>query len=524
MMFAIMGIVVVACGGDDEEDSSTPAASASGTASTATGTAAVANDLADSQDLVVRQYSEPVGFDPAVLFRIDTENIAVNIYNGLTTYDSVSAEPIPDLAESWDISEDGTVYTFHLVKNAMWHFDYGPLTASDVVYSYERVIDPTLESPYAVNFSSVESIEAPDDYTVVITLAQPDANFLYQVGNYHQGQIVKKEAIEKFGDDYPRNPVGTGPFYLESWTPNSQMVLKAHDAYHKGRATLDSITFNLIADDTAAETALSGGEVDVMMSVGGGTEQLERIMATDGLVLHANEQASIRSWLFGPDFEPFKDVRVRRAFAMAIDNAAVFEAVGPLQNVAWSGIVPSWMAAYDPSYQQIPFDPEGAKALLAEAGYPDGFTVTYVTTEPSDANLLQQQYLADVGIDMQFEPVEGSVFNQRRAEGTFEISHRGLPAVNPDDILVGYLHPDSGLNSFRYDNPDVTRLLGEARATIDRDARLAIYYEIQKIVAEELPYLGVSSNTTYWAASEKVQGLKINKLSQVEWYPVYIAK
>lgn len=517
MLIALLGMVAVACG-SDSTSTATSSPTGSGTATEAAG------DLADSQNLVVRQYSEPVGFDPAVLFRIDTENIAVNIYNGLTTYDVASAEPIPDLAESWDISEDGTVYTFHLVQNATWHFDYGPLTAADVVYSYERVLDPALQSPYAVNFSAIESIEALDDYTVVITLSQPDANFLYQVGNYHQGQIVKQEAIEKFGDDYPRNPVGTGPFYMDSWTPNSQMVLKAHDGYHKGRAVLDSITFNLIADETAAETALVGGEVDVIMSLGGGTEQIERIEATEGLVLHANEQASIRSWLFGPDFAPFQDERVRRAFAMAIDNEAVFQAVGPRQNVAWSGIVPSWMAAYDPDTEQIPYDPDAARALLAEAGYPDGFTVKYVTTEASDANLLQQQYLAEVGIRMEFEPVEGSVFNQRRAAGTFEISHRGLPAVNPDDILVGYLDPASGLNSFRYDNPEVTALLGEARATVNRDARLQIYHQIQKIVAEELPYLGVSSNTTYWAASEQVKGLQINKLSQVEWYPVYIAR
>lgn len=526
LLALVAGILVVACGGEDAESTastSTASESTSTGADSTTDTAAASGDMADSQDLVIRQYSEPVGFDPAFLFRIDTELVAVNIYSGLTTFDPDTAEPIPDLAESWDISDDGLVYTFHLVDNAEWHHGYGPLTAADVVYSYERVMDPANESPYAVNFSSIESITAPDDYTVEITLTQPDANFLYQVGNYHQGQIVKQEAIEEYGDEYPRNPVGTGPFYLEEWTPNSQMVLRAHEGYFKGRAKLDSLTFNLISDHSAAETALVGGEVDVMINVGGGTEMIDRIEAAPGMVLHANEQASVRTWLFGPEFEPFQDVRVRQAFAHAIDNQAVFEAVGPRQNVAWSSVVPSWMSAYDPSTEQFPYDPDLARDLLAEAGYPDGFTVAYVTTAPSDANLLQQSYLAEVGIDMVFEPVEGSVFNQRRADGTFEISHRGLPAVNPDDILVGYLHPDSGLNSFSYDNPAVTDLLAEARSTLDHAARMALYHEIQQIVAEEIPYLGISSNTNYWGASEKVMGLQIGKLSQADFFPVYIA-
>src|SRR5690606_13242844 len=140
----------------------------------------------------------------------ESENIAFNVYSGLVTYDGVTGEIIPDLATEWS-NIDNRVWTFKLRDDVEFHRGYGHVTSADVKYSYERITDPATGSPYAAEFGSVKAITTPDDYTVVIELTEPDGNFLHQVANYHQGQIVSKKAIEEFGDDYPFNPIGTGP-------------------------------------------------------------------------------------------------------------------------------------------------------------------------------------------------------------------------------------------------------------------------------------------------------------------------
>lgn len=484
--------------------------------------------LADDQNLVVRQYSEPVGFDPATLFRIDTEMIALNIYNGLTSFDPVTGQPTPGLAESWDISEDGLTYTFHLVENATWHFDYGPFTAADVVYSYERILDPATGSQYRAELGSIEEIVALDDYTVEITLNAPDANFLLQVTNNHQGQIVNQQAIEDFGDDYPRHPVGTGPFYLESWTPNATLVLQRHEDYFLGAADLESVTFELITDAAAAETALLNGEVDAAAGMNNlSAEQYDRVASTDGFWISVAEGYTTNAWLFGSDFEPFQDQRVRQAFVMALDNAAILEAIAPHSAQPWQGILPPWMAETDTSIEPIAFDPDGAKALLAEAGYPDGFTVRLISTAPTETAILQQDFLAQVGITLEFDIVEVPVFNERRQSGDFELSFRVYPAINPDTLLRGYLHPENaaptGMNGSKYDNPEVTALLDEARSELDQEARFALYAQIQQIVADEVMYPASAATNLSWAMSAQVRNVQVNQLAGVDLYPVYIS-
>lgn len=526
LAFAFMAAVVVACGGGEEPTTpATPAAAAP----VAPLVAAADRDLADVQELTVRQYFEPGTLDPAFLFRIETENIAFNLYSGLTTFDPLTGAPMPDLAESWEVSADGRVYTFALVKNAEFHHGFGPFTAADVVYSYTRVMDPATGSPYRAEFNNVESVRGVDDYTVEITLKQPDANFLYQVGNYHQGQIVSKKAIEQFGETYGRNPVGTGPFYLESWTPDSAMVLRAHDSYFRGRPTLDKITWVLIRDVAAAETALLNGEVDVMSNLGqGNTELIDRVARAESIVVHRSDDYATTVTMFGSAFEPFQQKAVRQAYAYAVDYAAITEALQPRVARPWSSILPPWMPVYNPELELYPYDPELAKQLLAEAGYANGFTVKSLTTAPvNDAQLMEQAMLAEVGIKLEFDVVEPAVFNQRRNAGDFELSLRLYPAVNPDTLLFGFLHPDNaapaGLNGSKYNNPEVTRLLEEARASLDEAERLQKYHEAQRIAFEDVAYYTTRAYSNLWAAHASVKNLQVNRLANVDFYPVYVA-
>ncbi len=527
-----LGVFSVSCGSDDDDD---PAATATtGSNDGAVPTVAVsptvdpnAVNLADVQKLTVRQYNEPVGLDPHTLFRIEAENIATNVYAALTAYDPLTGDPIPDLAESWEISPDATTYTFKLVENATWHQGYGPFTSADVVWSFNRVLDPSLGSVYAPELNNMASVEAMGDYAVKFTLKAPDVNFLYQVGNYHQGQIVKKEAVEKYGVDYARNPVGLGPFEMTQWQANSHMVLKRHEGYHKGPAYLEEIRLNLIQEVNAAEAAILNKEVDVAMSIGTVPERIKRLTAA-GLDLPQVTGASNSVWMFNPEFGQLSDPRLRKAIAYGMDIKTSLAKFNPSARQAFS-ILPQYMAMYSDAVTKYEYDPQKAKALMAEAGI-TSFSYKQMTTAAqgsvSDDILYQQALLKDIGITMDLDIVENTVYNSRRTAGDFEVSNRLYPAVNPDTLLFGYLHPDNlppkGFNSARYNNPEVVSTLEAARAELDFEKRKALYAKVQQIVSDELPYLPYSSGATIWAAYPYVKNIVVDKLSAVNWYPVFI--
>jgi ABC-type transport system substrate-binding protein len=486
-------------------------------------TAPADGPLASSQVLKVRFYDDPSGFDPATLFRIETENIAFNIYSGLTTYEA-NGKIVPDAAESWE-TKDSQTWTFKLRKGVQWQKGYGELTSTDVKYSYERMMSPATASPYRAEFNNVEVIEAPDPLTVVIKLKKPDGNFLHQVANYHQGQIVKKEAIEKAGDQYKWNPVGTGPFALESFTTGSQIVLIRHDGYFRGPAKLEKIVFSIIKDDETAAVALQSGELDLAMRVQP-TETLKRLQADDRFLLNSGA-GGIALTIFNPKFEPFKDARVRQAWAHAIDREAIVNATAPLTSKKWTNILNDWMDVYAADVPTYAYDVEKSKALLKEAGFANGINVKAIGTSATgvtETQQLEQSYLAKVGINVEYELVDTPTFNTRRNSGDFQMGGRLLPAMNPDTILFSYLHPDNaapkGMNGAQYNNPDLVSKLEAARAETDPAKRKQLYAEVQKIALTDLYYLPNTVSVVYWPGYKWVAGVAISPLSQVNFYDV----
>jgi peptide/nickel transport system substrate-binding protein len=516
---------LAACGGGSSKSSSsgTSGGSAASSASSGASSGAAQANLAKDQKLVVRQNGEPVGFDPATLFRIDTESIAMNFYAALTSYDPLTAQPQPDLAKSWEVSPEGTQYTFKLIDNGTWHQNYGAFTSTDVKYTYERVLNPATSSIYAPELNNIDSVEVPDKSTVVVKLKTPDANFLYQVGNYHQGQILNQAAVEKFGDQYPRNPVGLGPFEMVEWIPNTRVVLKRFDGYHKGPATLEQVTFNLITDASAGEVALMNGEISVY-SPGTDPDRIKRL--TDAkFEFNTAKGNSISILMFNPDVTPLNDKRVRQAFAYAMDTKAIIQQLYPgLVEPAYS-ILPPWMDMYSDSVPKYEHDQAKAKSLMDAAGVKSA-TLKYLSGgAPSDDLLLRQAQLKEVGINMEFDVVDVPVFNSRRTAGSFEISNRVYPAVNPDTLLFGYLHPDNlppkGFNSAKYNNPTLTSLLEKARAEQDQAKRKDLYAQVQRIAAEDLPYLPVTAGPTNRAFFPWVKNIQVDRLSDVNFYTVF---
>ncbi len=519
----------VGCGSDDDDAPGAAGGEATRPGVTGQPTAAADVKLAAVQKLTVRQYDEPGSLDPAVIFRIEAENVATNVYNGLTAFDPMTGAPIPSLAKEWKVSPDGKSYTFSLVENAYFHEDFGKFTSADVKYSYERILDPATKSTYRPEFNNVLSIEAPNEYTVVINLKTPDANFAYQVGNYHQGEIVKKEAIDKYGDDFRRHPIGTGPFYLKEWVANSHMLLQGHAGHFRGKPTLEEIRLNLIKDTAAAETALNNNEVAVAMSIGRNTEIIDRLDKSGKFVLHKSEDYANNLWIFQPDYAPLADVRVRQAFAYGTDSAAISNALTPYTAKPADSVLPPFMPEYAKGLPQYGFDPKKAKDLLQQAGFGNGLTVKQILTSTTGASedlLYRQAQLADIGINMEFELMETAIWNTRRNGGEYQMTGRLYPAVNPDTLLFGYLHPDNivpkGLNGAKYNNPALTAKLESARAELVTEKRLALYKEVQTMAMTDLPYIPIATSTVYWAAYPWVKGIVVDKLAAVDYFDVKI--
>src|SRR5690606_3805931 len=278
--------------------------------------------------------------------------------------------PGPALAESWEISEDGLTYTFNLRQGVMFHPPVSrEFVAEDVKYSFERILDPETASPATDDLSGVESIEIPDDYTVVMTMKAPDASFLAKLmGN--SLKVVPRETVEENGD-LMQVMVGTGPFVFEEYVPNSMVSLTANPEYwEEGKPYVDAMEMQIIPDATSRSTALTSGTVDFIEYAP--AQDLPIYEADDTIVVTGDENTNIRYMDINVSREPFNIPEVRKAIAMVIDrqpiiDSAVFGA-GTATNILFPA---TFWAGFE---SEIPEpDIEGAKALLAEAGYPDGF-------------------------------------------------------------------------------------------------------------------------------------------------------
>ncbi|MFN3892563.1 MAG: ABC transporter substrate-binding protein [Beijerinckiaceae bacterium] len=481
---------------------------------------------AQEKTLRVRFYDDPAGFDPANIFRVENENIAFNLFSGLTTYESKSGKIIPDLAESWE-TKDNITWVFKLRRGVKWQKGYGDFTSADVVYSYQRILDPATASPYRNEFAGVKKIEAPDDYTVVITLDSPDGNFLHQVANYHQGQIVNKKAIEAAGKQVRWQPVGTGPYYLDSIDVNSRIVLKRHEEYFRGPAPISTIIFQIIKDESTGTIALRRGEVDLVMR--SNREENIAILQKEGFVMNKTEDYATAMKVFNLSVKPLSDVRVRRAIAHALDYDAIIKATSPILQKTSLSLLQPWMDVYSADVPRYPYNPGVAKKLLAEAGYAKGFSFKNLSTSAQGVTEFQQfeiDFLSQVGVKMEMELVDTPTFNQRRNRGDFEVTTRLIPAVNPDTLLFSFLDPANispkGMNGARYDNPEVTQTLRAAKAEMDPVKRKALYAKVQQLAMRDLPYLPQYSNGVIWPGKKNVVGVQPNYLAQVNFFEVDI--
>ncbi len=524
----IAAAALVGCGSDDDDDTtgSSGSTGTSGTTGAATGAASSGGTLAAEQMVRRRLTQDLIGMDPATIFRINTEEQAFQIYSALMSY-GTGPDPIPDLAESYE-QVDPTTVTFKLAQGVKWHKDYGELTSEDVKFSLERILDPATASSYTVNLSNVDSIDAPDASTVTIKTKVPDRHFLHWVANYHQGAIVKKQALDDLGEDYGYHPIGTGPYYFDSFVPDQEVVLQRFDDYFKGPGTLQTIRGRFIPDNETGAIAFQNEEIDVYGSTTN-EETFKRLEGDDRISIKYHDNAGgPTTRLFNGEAEGLSDVRVRQAWLHAIDDEAILKATNPVTGRPWNNLLPDWMPVYNPDVPDFEYDPEKSKTLLAAAGYENGLTLPYLTTSVNAAAQFEQDYLSKAGITIEFEIVDQPTYVSRRILGDFSVAGRYYPAVNPDELLFGHYHPDyfppNGLNVARYSNPEVTALLEKGRAEFDLEAAKPSYFEAQALATADAPY-----GITGWTRRldfhfNWIEGVAANPLTNMLFYGMSVVE
>jgi len=380
----------------------------------ATALSAAAETPKQGGSAVVTFNNDLTTLDPAVGYDWQNWSVIKGIFDGLMDYKPGTTELVPDLAESYSISDDGLTYTFKLRGGVKFH-NGRALTAADIKYSIERAVNPATQSPGAGYFGTINGyddfaagtapeltgIAAPDAGTVVITLSRPDAPFLHVMA-INFGYAVPREEVEKYGADFGKNPVGTGAFKFVEWVSGQRLVLERNaDYFRPGVPYLDRLTFEFGQDPTVAVLRLKRGEIDI---VGDGLPPAQFVQemgdpANKDLIVEG-DQLHTGYVALNVKVKPLDNKLVRQAVNMAINKERILRIINN-RGAAANQPLPPAMPGYDKGYQGYAFDPDKAKALLAEAGVGGGFeTELYAMNVDPNPRIAQaiQQDLAAVGI------------------------------------------------------------------------------------------------------------------------------
>jgi peptide/nickel transport system substrate-binding protein len=467
------------------------------------------------------------------------------IYESLLEWSSEEGGHVPRLAESWEVTPDGLHYTFHLREDVQFH-DGTPFDAAAVVDNIMRQIDEnhpgrgTGEYRLARAYlAAVEDVTALDEYTVQFTLSDPVASLLDWLTT-PAGWMISPAAITEYGDDLATNPVGTGPFKFVEYRADERLVMQANDDYWGGRPEIDNLVFLPIVDAQARVAALEAGTAHFVLDVA--PDVAEELKADPGYALTESLTPQIWFLALNQNTVPiFEDKRVRQAMNYAVDKRAIVDDVlkgsGVVAASQFSEVFGDW---YDPTIEPYPYDPDRARELLAEAGYADGFEVTILTCDsgfamqsPVDMVQVIQANLASVGITTDIEIQEFASYWASYSAGEFEVAARAWYAnqMDPDNYLINFFHSSKiplperrgGLNVTAYVNPEVDRLIDEARVEPDHEKRVEMVHEVTRIIVEDAPWVFIDHMIDQHAGVANLGGVKLLANGMVDFEEATLA-
>lgn len=445
-------------------------------AGTMTGMAGTAHAQRDT--LAIGMALEPPHLDPTAAAAAAIDEVTYrNIFEGLTRIDEKGGVQ-PGLAESWEVSPDGLVYTFRLRRGVTFH-DGTAFDSSDVRFAYDRARGPDSVNAQKGYFAAIEAIETPDPHTVVVRLSRPDGLFLFNMGS-GDAAIVAPESAE----GNRQAPIGTGPFRFERWVSGDRVVLTANPDYREpGLPHLREVTFRFIADAAAQLNAVRSGDLDAF-PIFSATESLVLLENDPRFVVTVGSTEGETILAFNHSRAPFDDVRVRRAISHALDRQEIVDGA----MFGYGTPIGSHFAPHHEGYVDLtgvyPHDLEAAKALLREAGMPDGFRTTIKLPPPPYARRsgeIVAAQLARVGIEAELIPVEWAQWLDQVFKGGNDFDMTIVSHVEPLDLDI-YNRPDY---YFNYHSDRYAEVMAKLDLTVDPAARNQLYGEAQRVLAED---------------------------------------
>jgi peptide/nickel transport system substrate-binding protein len=502
--------------------------------------------------------------DPADVTDGESISRTDNIFESLVEYTPGGTDIQPSLATSWDVSEDGLEITFNLRENVKFH-DGTDFNADAVVFSFERQYNPNHEyhqygewAYWGYMFSDIESVEKIDDYKVVIHLKNPNAAMMTSLAMFTVA-IVSPTNAEKWGEEAFKYPVGTGPFKFVEWVKDDHITLEANDNYWRATPKLDEIIFRVIEDPSARLLAIQAGEIhgmeypdpasfdlikadnDLQLLTQSGMNVGYLAMNTGYGYYDENENGikdSDEEWVKTPGYyDPLTHKLVRKAINYAIDKQSIIDNLYKGTAIVAKNGMPPFMLGYNDEIEDYEYDPEMAKDLLEEAGYPQGFNTTlwvmpvsrpYMFDPPKIAEAIQG-YLADVNINVELYQIDWSTYLEETENGNHPMCLLGWTGDNgdPDNFMNVLYGPNSASigtagNVAFYNNSIVQDKFSAALQTYDTDERAKLYEEAQVLIHEDAPFVYLAHATQNIVFLSNVKGYVLNPTERKFFYPVEI--
>ncbi len=504
------------------------------------------------QVLHLGNLSEPSDLDPQIITSLQDFNIVVALFEGLMSYDPETATPVPGAAERWDRSDDGRVYTFHLRPGLQWS-NGDPVTAQDFVFSYRRILSPRLAAEYSymhftvrgakefaggilTDFSEV-GYEALDERTLRITLKEPTPYFLGLLAHsswfpVHPATVLAHGAMDDRGTRWtrPENIVGNGPFVLEAWRPNQVIEARRSETYwDAANVRLRGIRFYPIESADTEERAFRGGQLHGTATIP--ISKLDVYRREQPGLLHTEPILATYIYRFNLRRPPLDDARVRKALALAIDREAIVERVTRGGQLPARHFTPPGAGGYT-ARARLAGTVEEARALLAEAGYPNGeglrpLGLIYNTNEGHRqiAEAVQAMWQARLGVSVILHNQEAKVYTDTMRNGDYDVArYAWVGDYNDPNTFLDMMVTNGGNNQTGWSSPEYDRLLSEAGRTFDEASRFELLQQAEEILMDEAPIAPVYFYTRNNLRLPMVKGWHDNLLDIHPYNRVYLER
>ncbi len=503
VLVLVLSLVFTGCGGKTEEVADDEANG-------------VAEEVGAKDTLKIAHHGDVPSLDTHNALNDNSMRVMTNIYDPLVRMDK-DFKPVPCIAEDWEISEDGTEYTFYIKEGVKFH-NGDDLTIDDVVFSIERGMESPQASP---SFGRVIGVEAVGDNAVKIKLDGPYSQMLANLALPVAG-IISEKVVKEKGDAFGREPIGTGPYKLSDWTTGEKVVIEAFEDYHEGPAPIKKVEFITITDKSAGVISLEKGDIDAYVDIN--PSDFKRVEQIDSLTLHKGGTFGFHYIGLTVTKAPFDNVKVRQAIAHAVDKQAIIEGILEGDGEEIDTFAIDKIQGYTDKVKKYPFDLDRAKELLEEAGYADGFETEI--SVPSDlyakfAQVLQNS-LSEIGITANVKQMERSAWEVAAEGGESGIIIYGgtFAAPDVDSSVYDLVHSSSiGTRNYSlYKNPKIDELFDTARKTVDQEELEKLFEEALIIISEDVPAIPVAWRYVNIATKKELKNVYTNPYS---FYYVY---